>query len=289
MRRLIVNADDFGLTPGVNQAVVELHRAGALTSATLMASTSHFQQAAALAQQNPSLGVGCHVVLVDGTPVSPPETIRTLLDPLSRVPAFRTSLPQFVQDLLLGRIDAREMQMEAEAQIRRVQSSGVSVTHIDTHKHTHMFPRVLEPLLRASAACGVTRIRNPFEPEWSVRATPQAGTMRRLEVRLLRTMRQKFLTLTHEYRIATTGGCLGVLATGTLNAKSIEAILDPMPEGTWEFVCHPGYMDAELRATRTWLTDSRAVETQALLDTLGQSATKHADMILTNFGNLNPY
>ena len=77
--RLIINADDFGLTPGINRAIIELHRAGVLTSATLMATGPAFDDAAALARSNPSLGVGCHIVLTDGSPASPPETIPSLL------------------------------------------------------------------------------------------------------------------------------------------------------------------------------------------------------------------
>jgi predicted glycoside hydrolase/deacetylase ChbG (UPF0249 family) len=78
--RLIVNADDFGLTSGVNRAIVELHQAGVLTSTTLMARAAATDEAIALALANRSLGVGCHVVLVDGKPVLPPHEIPTLID-----------------------------------------------------------------------------------------------------------------------------------------------------------------------------------------------------------------
>ena len=284
MRRLIINADDFGLTPGVNQAVIDLHQASALTSTTLMAASACFQPAVDLAKQNTSLGAGCHVVLVDGTPLSAPEKISTLLDPASRVPAFRPTLMHFVQDLLLGRIDTRHIQLEAAAQIQHLQSSGIRVTHVDTHKHTHMFPRVLEPVIRAARVCGVHGIRNPFEPEWSVNATPRASTLRRLEVQLLRTMRPQFLALVREYEMATTDGCLGVLATGTLDAAAINAILDRMPPGTWELVCHPAYVDAELRATRTRLIDSRMVEVQALQATLAPPT--HPEITRIHYENL---
>ncbi|HEX4019817.1 MAG TPA: ChbG/HpnK family deacetylase [Acidobacteriaceae bacterium] len=286
MRRLIVNADDFGLTPGVNKAVVALHQAGALTSTTLMAAAPCYQEAVDLAQQNASLGVGCHIVLVDGAPLSPPETIPTLLDPDSRVPAFRSTLGLFLQDLLLGRIRTQDILLEATAQIQRLQSSGLTVTHCDTHKHTHMFPHVLEPVLRAARQCGVRGVRNPFEPDWSVNATPQANAMRRLEVQLLHNMYAQFFSKVRSYSMVTTDGCLGVVATGTLDAATIGAILDRMPEGTWELVCHPAYVDAELRATRTRLIDSRMVEVEALLATLARGNAKYADMLRISYGNL---
>ena len=115
MRRLIINADDFGLTNGVNRAVLELSRAGVLTSATLMASAAATVEAAAASLQRPSLGVGCHVVLVDGAPILPAEKIPSLIDPASspEAPMFRRTLGRFVADLMRGRI--READIEAEA------------------------------------------------------------------------------------------------------------------------------------------------------------------------------
>src|SRR5277367_7193849 len=182
VRRLIVNADDFGLTPGVNQAVMELHAARALSSATLMATASYFSQAVSTAKQCPSLGVGCHIVLVDGTPALPPTQIPSLIDTSSQNgTAFRPKLSTFVTDLLRGRIRDSEIEAEATAQIRKVQQAGIHVTHVDTHKHTHTFPGVLRPLLKAALACGVKAIRNPFEPDWSLNATANAGHVRKID------------------------------------------------------------------------------------------------------------
>ena len=291
MRRLIVNADDFGLTPGVNRAVIELHRASALTSATLMAVAPSFAEAVDLAKENPRLGIGCHIVLVDGAPLSPPGEIPSLLDPESPVPAFRPTLGGFVRDLVLGRIHPQHILVEATAQVQRLQASGLALTHVDTHKHTHIFPRVLAPVLQAARACGVRRIRNPFEPEWSVRATPQAGKLRWLEVRLLHKLWRGFLSHVNAAEMSTTDGCLGVLATGTLDANTIDSILSPMPPGTWELLCHPAYVDAELRAAHTRLVGSRATELQALLATLAcatekDAAAEGADMQRIHFGDL---
>ena len=168
--RLILNADDFGLTPGVNQSIVELHRAGALTSATLMATADQFSAATARAMDNPTLGVGCHVVLVDGKPVLTHAEIPALS---LLTDEFRPALNSFVLELMRGRIPEEEIEAEAVAQIRRLQAAGVKVTHLDTHKHTHMFVRVLRPLLRAASLCGVPAIRNPFEPDWALGATPE--------------------------------------------------------------------------------------------------------------------
>src|SRR5258707_10872359 len=113
--RLIINADDFGLTPGVNRAIAELHQAGALTSTTLMATGPAFDDAVATAHANPTLGVGCHIVLTDGVPVLPPEKIPTLIGADRKT--FRPSLIDFAFDLLSGRIREEDIVREAFAQI----------------------------------------------------------------------------------------------------------------------------------------------------------------------------
>lgn len=267
MRRLIVNADDFGLTDGINRAVLDLHRLGALHSTTLMAAAPRFSEAVEIFRQQQLLGVGCHIVLVDGTPVANPAAIPSLLDSTSltcNAPRFRSTLGGFVRDLYLGRIDRDQIEQEAIAQILRLQQSGITVTHVDTHKHTHMFPPVLDGVMRAAKACAVRAIRNPFEPLWSVAATRNAGLVRTWQVRLLTRFRRHFLRLAQEREFATTDGCLGVAATGTLNEPTLRALLSQIPDGIWELVCHPAYMDAELRSTRTRLQQAREVELTAL-------------------------
>jgi predicted glycoside hydrolase/deacetylase ChbG (UPF0249 family) len=284
VKRLIVNADDFGLTAGVNRAILELHAAGALSSATLMASAAEFRAAALAGPKPRTLGIGCHVVLVDGKPLLPASEIPTLVDP--RNPdAFRPTLGRFVADLVRGRIREAEIEAEALAQIRRLRDAGVEVTHLDTHKHTHMFARVLRPLLRAAMQAGVAAIRNPFEPSWSVRATHGAGLVRRLQVNLLSLQRNTFCKLTRQAGLATTGGALGVLATGTLDAPVLRRILGAMPDGTWELVCHPGYCDPALRSVRTRLLEARETERTALEQVLPPGLASHG-IALATFADL---
>jgi chitin disaccharide deacetylase len=283
---LIVNADDFGLTPGVNQSVLELHRGGALTSATLMAAADYSAKAAAAAAGCPTLGIGCHIVLVDGQPTLPRDSIPALTLPSG---TFRPTLGAFVRDLLRASIPEAEIENEAVAQIRSLQSAGIHVTHLDTHKHTHMFPRVLRPLLRAAVLCGVGAIRNPYEPDWALHATPHAPVLRRLQVRMLRTQQQEFLKLTQRSGIATTSGAIGVLATGTLDAAAIQALLAAMPDGTWELVCHPGYVDEDLNRVQTRLRESRVVEHAALLETIPKILSTHPRIRAIHFGQLREH
>lgn len=265
MKRLIINADDYGLTRGVNRAVAELHLTGALTSATLMANSQHFSEAAQHSVGTPSLGVGCHVVLVDGAPVSRLDDVSSLVvDSSQPQDSLRKTPGHFLRDLYLGRIRAADIEREAAAQIRKLQQAGVHVTHIDTHKHMHSFPAILRPVLRAAQACGISAVRNPYEPDWSLQATTGAGLVRRLEVKAVRTQRATFLREIKQAGLQTTDGAIAVLATGSMTAEGLQLLLHAMPDGTWELVCHPAYNDAELQRVRTRLTDSRETELHAL-------------------------
>ncbi len=281
MKRLIVNADDFGLTSGVNQAIVELHGHGVLTSATLMARASATDEAIQLAIAHPTLGVGCHVVLVDGSPITPVELLPRLTAAKDLSPTLGSFLFHIHIGNMTGRNVAQDIETEAFAQISRLQSSGLKLTHIDTHKHTHMFPAVLRPVLCAARAAGIRTIRNPYEPAWSVRATPGAPWLRRTQVQLLRTLQSSFRRIVAEEGFVTTDGAIGVLATGTLDSATLASLLQAMPEGTWELVTHPGYNDASLARVRTRLLASREIEYQAL-----KNASISQGIELIHFGQL---
>ena len=271
---LLINADDFGLTPGVNRSIVALHRAGVLSSATLMATGAFFDDAVALARSVPTLEVGCHVVLVDGSPALPAEQIPSLC-PDGQL--FRPKLGRFAADLHLSRIRPDEIEAEASAQIRRLRQAGVRVSHVDTHKHTHLFPRVLRPLLQAARACGVPAIRNPFEPAWAVRATAGASALRRLQISFLGTHRRSFLRQVQQAGLVTPAGTLGVLATGTADVPgALASLLAALPGGAemWELVCHPGYLDEHLDRAATRLRASRAQEHAALLEQIPRAGVK---------------
>jgi predicted glycoside hydrolase/deacetylase ChbG (UPF0249 family) len=285
MKRLIINADDFGLAPGVNRAIVELQQAGALSSATLMATAPYFSPAVYMAFAQPGLAVGCHVVLVDGSPARHPEEVPSLLDP-SNSSLFRTTVGGFLRDLVRGRIREQEIESEAIAQIQRIQSSGLTVSHIDSHKHVHAFPRVLAPLLRAARHCGVRCVRNPFEPGWSLRATRAASAWRRTQVRAMRTQHGAFTRLTKEHGMMTADGSIGLLATGTLDDSVLRSLLHAMPEGTWELVCHPGYQDAALEQARTRLRASRETERSALLEVIPDVLKSDSRLSLIDFHQL---
>jgi predicted glycoside hydrolase/deacetylase ChbG (UPF0249 family) len=281
-----VNADDFGLTHGVNRAVAKLHALGALLSATLMAQGAAAEEAIDIALKTPSLGVGCHVVLVDGKPALPPNQIPRLASPVSG--HFRPTLWEFLRAThshgpwaQVSPLDS-EIEAETAAQIAKLQARGLRLTHIDTHKHTHMLPAVLRPVLRAARAAGIRTVRNPFEPAWSRRATPHSPLLRRAQVSLLHLLEPTFRRIVAEEGFTTTNGSLGVLATGQLDAGLIAAFLRTLPAGTWELVTHPGSNDADLDLVRTRLRASRPIERQAL-----QSIQPRPGLELISFAQLS--
>ena len=285
MRRLIVNADDFGLTSGVNRAIVEGTRDGVITSATIMANASAYSEAAALAKATSNLHTGCHVVLIDGQPIT--SGAESLINGANR---FRSSLKDFARAAVSRKMSAAEIQREAEAQIARIQSAGINVTHVDSHKHTHMFPQVLRPVLRAAKSLGVKAVRNPFEP---LRTWPLASTlgapgmwMRCAGVMSFQLFAREFYKAVREEGMYTTDGTVGVAATGMLNQKTLSAILSALPQGTWELVCHPGYADQDLQAAGTRLLKSREIELAALTSAQTKSLLQRQNIQLVSYADL---
>jgi len=283
--RLIINADDFGLTAGINRSIAELHDAGAISSATLMADGSEFRDAVDIAKARPNLSVGCHIVLVDGIPISAPEDIPTLIGADGK--SFRVSLIEFVIDALLGRIRETDVLREAAAQVQKLQRAGIDITHLDTHKHTHLFPVIARPLLHVAERCSIGAVRNPFEQPWSM----QGGILRQLQVHALRYFRSQFFSLPQIRSgvVTTTEGTIGISATGDLNAATLAHILASMPEGTWELVCHPGYNDEDLELVPTRLREERNIERLALLDAAPQKFSQPNPPQLIHYGQLGVY
>ncbi len=253
-----------------------------------MANGAAFADAVTAARSTPNLSVGCHVVLVDGTPVSPPGALDTLLAIRSAEPEkFYSSLSAFAARAMLGGFDRDQLVAEVTAQIRKIQAAGLEVTHLDSHKHAHIFPEILAALLRAARICGVRAIRNPIVPINAIPARQFKGKPRLWkrygQVRMLHSFSRQFRERTKRAGLLTPDGVVGIIETGSLGTRDdskdassrdstvgspgsslLRQTLACLPEGTWEFVCHPGYSDADLRATGTRLVDSRDEERRLL-------------------------
>jgi len=270
----------------VNRAIVEAHTLGIVTSSTLMANGPAFGEATQMAKASSALSVGCHIVLIDGEPVLDPSRLSTI----TRSRKFRDGLKTFAARALTRRMNAGEIESEARAQIQKIQSAGIAVSHIDTHKHTHIFPQILRPLLRAARGCGVRALRNPFGPRFPLRSSqllsqPNLWT-RFAELRILSRFAGQFRRAVDREGFATPDGTLGIEVTGTLDERLFQAISQSIPDGTWEFVCHPGYNDADLAAAKTRLRESRELELKVLTMPAAREVLAQAGVQLISYRDL---
>ena len=268
MKRLVVNADDFGFTRDVNAGIMEAHREGILTATTLMANGEAFDDAVRLGRETPSLDIGCHLVLVGGRSVAEPER----------------SLPGSVGGLLRaiagGRLGIYE---ELAAQTRRIVEAGLHPTHLDTHKHTHLLPPVLEAVARIGQEFGIPWVRRPFDfplqpgrPPWTKRAASRA----------FGGLRGRFHRVLQVYGCRTTDHFAGFQMTGRFGDRDLAELIGALPEGSTEFMCHPGRCGEELRAARTRLKESRETELRALTSAAARTALRDSGVELVAYRDL---
>jgi predicted glycoside hydrolase/deacetylase ChbG (UPF0249 family) len=296
VRRLIINADDFGMTTGINRAILEGVETGIITSATLMANSRAFADAVAKTKEvtggGQRLSVGCHVVLLDGEPLSAPERIPTLLQPgtANGSSRLRDELNGFALLAVRGRLNPGEIETEALAQFDRIQREGIHLSHFDSHKHAHIFPAVLRPLLKAAKARGITAVRNPFGGLFPLPFSRMLADVklwkRFAEMTVLRSFAARFRREVAKHGLRSPDGSLGVLVTGVLDLDVFRMIADSIPEGTWELVCHPGYNDADLDKVRTRLRASRVKELEVLTSSDARAALDKRGVELITYNQM---
>ena len=266
MKELILNADDFGLTRGVNAGIIRAHREGILTSATLMANGSAFEDAVEGALANPTLGVGCHLVLVGGFSVAPPEEIPTLAGRDGRLPA---SLATLVAKVTTGKIRAVDMERELLAQIEKIRRAGIDPTHLDTHKHAHAHPGVLEAVGRVARQTGIIGLRKPIEDlrdSWrSVGGNGRGVSKQLAAATAIRAFAPRFRVVARKYGLITPDHFLGLAATGHVGPAALCRLIDTLTEGRTEIMLHPGICDADLAETGSRLQAQRQLELEGLL------------------------
>jgi hopanoid biosynthesis associated protein HpnK len=266
-RHVIFNADDFGVTRGVNDGIIRAHRDGVLSSATLMATGAAFDDAVAQAKLNSSLGIGCHLVLVGEKSLSDAAAIPTLVDSRGNLPS---SLPWFVAKVTAGHIRSEDIVTELRAQIQRICAAGIEPTHVDTHKHTHSHPRVMELVCRVANEFGINRIRKPIE-SWSDswRSTRSGGKRTATQLvaaSAVRVIGPRFQAIAKNYGMHSPGYFKGLAATGQIDAATLLFFIDSLETGTTEVMLHPGIYDLELAQTGTRLRIHRETEMNALID-----------------------
>jgi len=257
VKKLVVNADDFGFTRDVNAGIVQAHRDGILTATTVMATGGAFDDAVRLARETPSLDIGCHLVLVGA-------------------PGFPLTIPQLVRGVALRRIDIYE---KLSQQVRRIVDAGLSPTHLDTHKHTHLLPPVLEAVARISEEFRIPWVRRPFD------FPLQPGGVG-WKNKLMRLMNGRFRTALTLHHCRSTDWFAGFKLTGSYRSSDLISVIRALPEGVTEFMCHPGRCGDDLRAARTRLKESREEELRALTAPEVRAALAEAGVTLVSYRDL---
>ncbi|MBI3262103.1 MAG: ChbG/HpnK family deacetylase [Acidobacteria bacterium] len=264
LRRVVINADDLGLTRGVNRGIFDAHDWGVLTSASLFAGAPATADAVAGIRHRPSLGVGCHLTLVDGQPTLPPDRLPTLVAGDGR---FRRSWKPFIVACLAGRVSCGEVERELTAQIDKIRSEGIHVTHLDAHTHVHAFPPVFGIVARLAKRFDIPVVRVPYE-RWSWSGVHDASGRNAAWRQGAQNLalwhwsrRDRHIAAAHGL---STPHVVGRVSTGLLNGPTLEALLRGLPPGVTELMVHPGYLDDALTAINTRLRQSRADEVELL-------------------------
>ena len=259
--RLIVNADDFGFTRDVNAGIVRAHREGILTATTLMADGNAFDDAVSLARENPALDIGCHLTLVGS-------------------PRYPKTVARLIEALALKRINPHE---EFSGQIRKILDAGLTPTHLDTHKHTHLLPPVLDAVARISEEFRVPWVRRPFDLPFQAGSAPWKA---RLVNRAFRLVRRRFERVLNAHGCRYTDHFAGFQITGRFDSAELAQLIRQLPDGTTEFMCHPGICGEELRAAPTRLKESRERELEALMSAEVRKTVRESRIILSNYRDL---
>jgi chitin disaccharide deacetylase len=268
-RNLIVNADDFGWTAGVNRGIAEAHRNGIVTSASLLANGAAFQEAVELARDAGNLGVGAHLNLNDGAPVAPRESVASLVNDAGR---FEGGPDGLLLKIATRGLSLREVEVEWNAQISKVRDAGIEPTHVDGHKHVHMLPGLFEIALRLAKRHGIGAIRVSHEAS-GLRAALSTGERRAavvlkqgVQARGLKLLARDARPQAERAGLSTADYFCGIAQTGELTREGVARLLRSLPEGTTELMCHPGFADEALRKTATRLQGSRQKEVEILTD-----------------------
>ncbi len=249
MKKLIVNADDFGLHPLINAGTIKGFAEGFITSTSLMTSAPYWQQAVELARQNPALGIGVHLTLVGGVPpVLSAGQVRSLLDADG---LFLPDYVAFAKRFYTGGVRHSELEAELRAQLERALAADVNLTHVDSHQHTHVLPGINALVLKLCCEYNIKRVRIPkegytFTGGYSTGLGRMLGRSGLSLCAAMAAGRADSLGLRYPQHF------FGMLAGGHLNAGLIANILRRLPEGVSEIMTHPGLDSAALGKVFSW-------------------------------------
>lgn len=283
MKKLIVNADDFGLHPLINKGIIKGFRKGFITSTSLMCSAPAFEDAAGLARQNPGLGVGIHLTLAGSVPsVLPREKVSSLLDEKG---LFLPSYAAFAARFYSGRIRRSQLEAELRAQIEKGLGAGLNITHIDSHQHTHVLPGINKLVLKLCNEYNIKRIRIPkeayfFSGGFSAGAGRFAGRCGLSFCASAAALSADKMHIVHPEHF------FGMLAGGHLSEELVGNILRALPDGVSEIMTHPGLGADELGRIFKWHYHWED-ELNAYLSRRNRELLQEMRISLINFGDLN--
>jgi len=282
MRRFIINADDFGLSPCVNEGIVRAHREGILTSATLMANMPGFDQAVDLARGNPRLGVGLHLNIVRGRPVAPPDRVPSLV---GRDGRFPSSASIVIRRLLFGRLRPEDVERELRAQVEKALAAGVRLSHFDSEKNIHVLPPLFKIVMRIAGEYGVRKVRfiNEFRPSRAVGQSLKAAFLSLSCAGMRGRLRRAGVVITDRF--------YGISYSGRLTAEVLKGIFSRHKDGSAEIMVHPGYvrqelLDLEPLVGRYYINSCREAELEALCDSRLKEILRTRGIQLINFREL---
>ena len=236
-RRLVVNADDFGLSSSVNQAVIRAHREGILTTASLMVNEPGSEEAVALAHQNPSLGVGLHLTLLFGHSALPHERIPGLVGPDKR---FRYGPVSAGFRYFAQRSLSRQLRDEIHAQFRRFQSTGLSLDHVNGHLHLHLHPTIFKILMDDAGELGIERLRLTFDPFWlNMRLASGHYAYRAVHATIYHLLAGRARPVLRQRGTRHTGVVFGLLQNARVDEAYVSRLLPQLPTGDSELYSHP--------------------------------------------------
>jgi len=290
MRNLIVNADDLGWTAGVNRGIAQAHRNGIVTSTSLLANGSAFADGVETASEMPSLGVGVHLNLSDGLPTAPAEQVKTLLNEVGK---FSGGPENLLVRLTTKSLDAKEVEKEWDAQIHKVRDAGIRPTHLDGHKHVQMLPGLFAIALRLAKRHGIEAVRVSHEAS-PLRTALSDGNesggvalKQGVQARGLKLLARDAREMAERAGITTADFFCGIAQTGVLTKAGVQKLLSSLPEGTTELMCHPGYVDDDLRKSSTRLQESRETELEILTDKDVRKSVAELGIRLINYDQVS--
>ncbi len=257
--RLHVIADDFGTCAAVDQGILRCRREGILTGASIAVNGDNAGAAVEEARAG-GLNLGVHVNLVDGKPLSPPDSIRTLLDGNGR---FWGTSARFFARYWQGKIDSAHIRREAEAQIVSLLERGIHPTHIDSHQHVHLWHSLLPLFLELAKTYGIKRIRMPSLPP-----EPANGNIARwFKYSALCYLGAFGRIKTAHTSLGVSDRLWGLMVTGELDRDYLLRMLHNLPAGTHELICHPSVQSedcgGELWCHHGWMETAALTDPQA--------------------------